>query len=213
MSQERPHPTNPGEPDDEFRQQQLPFERFSANPYTEAESEEWLANHPELEGVFADLRSLREQFQSASPPEPSAAVWSATQERIQASLNNLPAEGRRVRHSYWVVLGSTAAAVFLGFLMARALWWGGGPSQVVAEEPLPVVDPADITIVSMDARDITNLVVGEPPISGELVFARPDDIKVIHCTCCPISGQTARLEEKGEVPMLVAVGGNGGGTR
>jgi hypothetical protein len=166
-----------------------------------------------MERAFADLQSLREQFQAASPPEPGLTTWNAAQQRIHANLRTVSADGPRVRRPYWVVLGSTAAALFLALLLARALWWGGNQPQPIAEEPLPVAESEDINIVSMDARDITYLVVGEPPVSGDLQFARQEDIHVVHCTCCPISGQTAHLEKKGEVPMFVAVAAGGGGPR
>ncbi len=94
-----------------------------------------------------------------------------------------------------------------GILLARSWWTETPPAQPqplpqVAEEAFPVAEADEVTIISMDARDIAALVVGEPPVAGDLEFVRADDIRVIKCERCPKSGNVARLEQ-GEVPMVV----------
>ena len=154
------------------------------------------------DGREADLLRLRSLLQAALPPEPDEAAWHAVLMRIHLSLEG--EVGGRSRRPLWGILGLTAAAILAVFL-ARSLWTISVPAPTPrAEEAFPVAEADDVTIVSMDARDVAALVVGEPPVSGELVFVRPADIRVIRCERCPHSGRLARLEPGEEVPMFVS---------
>jgi len=154
----------------------------------------------------ADLLRLRRLSQAALPPEPEEAAWHAVLARVHASIEGQTGP-RRSPRPLWGIVGLTAAAGILAAILARSLWTTSGPLPTPApraEEPLPVVEAGDVTIVSMDARDVAALVVGELPVAGELVFARPEDIRVIRCERCPHSGRLARLEPGEEVPMFVS---------
>jgi hypothetical protein len=166
--------------------------------------EAWLMENPQTNDAVADVPRLRELCQSVWPTEPDEAAWNAALSRIHASLERAAVERSRSRRPLWAILGLTAAAV-LAVLLARSLGTHGvaRPKQVV-EEPFPVAEAEDVTIVSMDARDVAFLVVGEPPVSGDLEFARAEDIRIIKCERCPYSGGLARLEQGDEVPMLVS---------
>lgn len=158
------------------------------------------------DGREADLPQLRRLLQAALPPEPDEAAWNAVLARVHASLDEQPQQKRSPR-PLWGIVGLTAAAVILAAILARSLWMTSAPMPVTApraEEPLPVAEAEDVSIVSMDARDVAALVVGELPVSGELEFARPEDIRVIRCERCPHSGRLARLEPGDEVPMFVS---------
>lgn len=165
--------------------------------------EDWLREHPEANDALADLPRLRELYQSSSPPEPEEAEWNAVCSRIHASIGQI-----RRRRPWWAIAGGAAAAAILAVLLARSLWTTNvpveGPATVQRiEEPFPVVDSDDVTIISMDARDVAALVVGEPPVGDDLEFARPEDIHVIRCERCPHSGRLARFAQGDEVPMFV----------
>lgn len=154
----------------------------------------------------ADLLRLRRLSQSVPPPEPDETSWRAVLARVHASLES-PTGRRRSPRPVWGIVGLTAAAVILASLLTRSLWTTSVPVPVPTppvEEPFPVVEADDVTIVSMDAGDVAALVVGELPVSGELEFARPEDIRVIRCERCPHSGRFARLEPGEEVPMFVS---------
>ncbi|MGH7172728.1 MAG: hypothetical protein ACRELF_07330 [Gemmataceae bacterium] len=156
------------------------------------------------DGHQADLLALRRLSQSVLPPEPEEAAWHAVLARVHASVESQAATGRFSR-PLWGIVGFTAAAAILALLLTRSLWRTSVPAPAPrAEEAFPVVEADDVIIVSMDARDVAALVVGEPPISGELAFARPEDIRVIRCERCPHSGRLARLEPGEEVPMFVS---------
>jgi hypothetical protein len=149
-----------------------------------------------------DLERLRQLAQALPPREPEEAAWNTVLLRIHESVGK-----RRSRRPLWIILGGAAAAAILSVVLARSFW--PMPAPVTATtvprvvQPFPVADVGDVTIISMDARDVAALVVGELPVSGNLEFARPEDIHVIRCERCPQSGRWAKLEQDGEVPMFV----------
>jgi len=165
--------------------------------------EDWLGENPQANDDLADLPHLRELYQSAWPPEPEESAWNDVYSRIHASIGR----GRSPRR-WWIFAAGSVAAAVLAVLLAHSLWTTTVPEPATAmqsiEEPFPVVEPDDVVIICMDARDVAALVVGEPPVGDDLEFARPEDIRVIRCERCPFSGRFARLEQGDEVPMFVA---------
>jgi hypothetical protein len=165
--------------------------------------EDWLRENPEANDDLADLPQLRELYQSASPPDPEEAAWNAACSRIHASIGRA-----RAPRPWWIIASASVAAAILAVLLARSLWTTSvpvpaPPARQVVEEPFPVVDSEDVIIISMDARNVAALVVGEPPVGDDLEFARLKDIHVIRCERCPFSGRSARLARGDEVPMFV----------
>jgi hypothetical protein len=184
MSQERNNPDRPRGADD-----------FEA----------WVNEHPTAHDDLEDLSRLRELYQSAGPSEPGENAWNAALNGICARVPAVRAWRRASPHWLRYALGATAAAAVLAVVLLGRSWWTTGqlPPVVDPEEPYPVVEAGDVTIISMDPHDVAALVVGEPPVTGELVFARPDDVRVIKCVRCPHSGNVPQLK-RGEVPMFVA---------
>jgi hypothetical protein len=188
--------------------------------------EAWLREHPAAHDDLADLLRLRELYQSVSPPMPEEAAWNAVHARLHKALGQIP----RPRPWWAIAAGVAAAAILVALLIPS--WWttsvmvptgempvpsglrtsqlgetsvspvGKRGQRVV--EPFPVAEPGDVTIISMDARDVAALVVGEPPVGGDLEFARPEDVRLIRCERCPFSGRQARPEPGEEVLMFVA---------
>lgn len=149
-----------------------------------------------------DLARLRQFAQALPPREPEESAWNAVLLRIHESVGQ-----KRSRRPLWIILGGAAAAAILAVLLTRSFWPTTAPAIAPAPRvvtPFPVAEVGDVTIISMDARDVAALVVGELPVSGDLQFARPEDIHVIRCERCPYSGRWARLEQDGEVPMFVS---------
>lgn len=169
--------------------------------------ENWLADHPEIHGDLAEMQRLRELCQTTWPPEPDEATWNAALLRIHASVGRASARPGRWRRALGVIVALGAAAAVLAIVLLtrspRPTNEVAVPKQTV-EEPFPVAEDADVSIVSMDARDLDAIVVGEPPVAGDVEFARAEDIRVIRCDRCPKSGRMARLEQDGEVPMFVS---------
>jgi hypothetical protein len=166
--------------------------------------------HSCMNEELADLERLRELFLSCGPSLPDEAAWQAVRARIHEQVSDVRPARRRASRPVWSILGLTAAAVLGAVLLTRSWWTGGAiPKPGPEEEPYPVVAAEDVDIISIETHDVAGLVVGEPPVSGELVFVQLEDVHVLHCKRCPISGNGARLEQ-GEVPMVVAVVAEGG---
>ena len=204
MSRDRNDSERRGGADDSARERPFAFGDGRLPPGAEGDDfERWANEHPAANDDLADLPRLRELFQSASPPEPDESAWSAALNGIRDALPDVRISRRA--SSRWLppAIGLTAAAILAGVMLGRSWWTNGPPSPVLSEEPYPVVEARDVTIISMDPHDVAALVVGEPPVTGDLVFARPDDVHVIKCERCPVSGNKAKLK-RGEVPMFVA---------
>jgi hypothetical protein len=205
MSHERPHAEEPGGGEDATSSRPFGFrDDASLSRSSDAEFDNWLAGHPGAEDELTDLQGLRGLFHASLPDEPEERVWFSVQRRIHEMLQSPDVAPRRSPRPFWWLLGASAAAALLSVLFQRSLWQADSVPPQLAAEAYPVAEEDDVTIVSMEARDVAFLVVGQPPVSGDFVFARPEDIQVIKCECCPISGRTAQLDQEGEVPMFVS---------
>src|SRR5215471_8052005 len=78
------------------------------------------------------------------------------------------------------------------------------PAELRPGSTLPVTDADDVTILSMDAADTDALVVGEPPVSGELVLVGQGDVEVDHMAPCADDTQPYLHSPKNGWPMVVA---------
>jgi hypothetical protein len=205
MTRDRNNPERRGGADDSPRERPFAFGDGRLPPAAEGDDfDAWLAEHPAAHDDLADVSRLRELFLSVGPSEPEEGAWTAALNGIRAAIPNR--RGWRRAPSPWsrLVLGMAAAAAVLCLALIGRSWWLSGPlpQPVLMEEPYPVVAAQDVTIISMDPHDVAALVVGEPPVTGELVFAQPDDVRVIKCERCPHSGNLPHLK-RGEVPMFV----------
>ena len=70
-------------------------------------------------------------------------------------------------------------------------------------DPLPVVEPGDVAIISMDARDAAGLVVAAPPVQEPILLASQDDVSFMNLESYRDDGPAPLIGE-GEVPMIVA---------
>jgi hypothetical protein len=197
MSHDRNNPDRRGGADDSARESAPAFGDGALPPDFEADE------------IVAGLERLRALCRSVPPPEPEDAAWTAALTRIHEGVRTSPprlapagAASRAAPQRRWAVLGLVAAAALIAVLLARPMWRKAPSPQPPPEEPFPVAEAGDVDIIRIDARDVAGLVVGEPPVSGELIFVRQEDVHVVECKCCPKSGNVAKLRQ-GEVPMLV----------
>ncbi len=133
--------------------------------------EAWLVQHPDRAAEIEGARQVQRLWESTAAPLPTPLAWEAAFGRITDKLRS----GRKPSAPlpWWVRagLGAIAAAVLLG-LLTRPLW-------EVDRSPLPVASGQDVTILSMDAGDAGLLVVGQPPIQGNIDLADHGDVELV----------------------------------
>lgn len=169
------------------------------DPAIAARVEAWLADNAAAAEEMDGQRRVLRLWQANPPPEPGPAVWTAVLSRIEA---NLPVARRRPRKWPRVLsFGAVAAAAVLAAVFLTRLFQGGSPKD--ADAPLPVIAPGDVTIISMDARDASGLVVAAPPVQEPIVLAGQDDVSVVDVKSYRDDGPVPHIGE-GEVPMIVA---------
>jgi hypothetical protein len=166
------------------------------DPRSAQQVEAWLADRPGAAAEVEALRGLKGVWQTHAAPEPSPEAWETVLAGIETQLaqvrGNRPARGRW-RLWPWVLGGAAAALLLL--LLSRPFWRGPAPRDD-GEEPFPVADNGDVVILSMDANDVAALVVGHPPVQGEIVLASHDEIQVLE-------GQDWRPRDEGGAPMVI----------
>jgi hypothetical protein len=161
--------------------------------------EVWLPDHPE---AFLELQAhqrLQQLWHQNSPPKPPETAWAPVRECVHAAFPG-PKEkrpGLARRRLGWVglFLAGVAAALLVALNLPRPREEIPPPPQ--AEEPFPVATPDDIEIIRMDAKDASLLVVGTPPVTGELQLVKSGDVDI------------SLPEDQGQAPEMEVVGEDG----
>jgi hypothetical protein len=180
-----------------------------------SDAEAWLRDHPDAAGEVQSLRNFVSMWQDYTVSEPLPAAWERTLQNIECSLAQ-----PRPRPVPWggsllsrLGLGGLVAAGFAGLLAVRFLLPGTEPKAtepvLIAEEPYPVASSDEITIISMDPRESRSLVVGRPPIPGDLEWANFDDVTVENAKP-NAENQVPEMHKSGNKPMIVPTGSWGG---
>ena len=194
----RNDPTNP----DPSPEQLAAFLDGELDPAARSRVEAWLSVHPDAAAEIDGQHRLARLWRDNPPPEPGPGAWAATLARVEARLPVPVQRPRRLPRALWLCAGA-AAAVLAAVLVGRAFLPGTLP-KVEKVDPLPVVEPGDVTIISMDARDAGALVVAVPPIQQPLLVAGQDDVSVMDMEpYWKDDGQVPQIGE-GEVPMITA---------
>ena len=142
------------------------------DPALRKEVETWLRDHPEVAAEIEEHRQLARLWQATTPVEPEGANWATVLARLDSAFFRYRLA--RVRRRRLLRRGAAAG---LAAALLLLLWWP--PAAVEpAVEPLAVVSPDDVDIVSLRAADRVTLVVGVPPVTGPLVLASPGDIQL-----------------------------------
>jgi hypothetical protein len=204
----------PHAPDGPSQEELMAFADGELAPARRDEVAAWLEHHPDGRSEVEEFQRLTALWQRYLPPEPAPAAWESALVRIEtAHPIRPPVSPRRARRAIWVSTGLAAAAVLGSVMLGRSLWVnpGGpppeeGPNQplVLAEEPFPVAEASEITILSMelkDARDADSL-VGHPPVLANMEFAGRDDVQLLDAAWH--DGRKAQMRDEGNVPMIVA---------
>jgi len=138
--------------------------------------EKWLRDHPEATAEIEEQRQLARLWQATTPAEPEAANWATIFARVDSGFFRSRLPGMRTRRLIRLgAAGGLAAAMLLVALCPH----GPGPSEDPAGvEPLAVVSPDDVEIISLRAADRVTLVVGVPPVTEPLMLASPGDVEL-----------------------------------
>lgn len=128
--------------------------------------------------IGSDLRGL---FRAGAPAEPSEREWAAALDRVHRGVARprvAPVPVCRWRLGI-LVAASLAAAAAVALAVAMPSFRGNTdqPGEEIADVvELPVMDAADVEILSMDAADAGAIVVGNLPLRRPIVFMEPGDI-------------------------------------
>jgi len=153
----------------------------------------WLRNHPEVAVEIEEQRRLAGLWQATTPGEPEEANWGSILTRVDGACVRF--RSARGRNRPLMLIG--AAGLAAGLLLM--LW------TPKAGEPLAVVSPDDVEIVSLHAADRATLVVGVMPVTEPLVLASVGDVEVEGVE--PAADgmlPSIHMDERSTTPMIVA---------
>ncbi len=89
-------------------------------------------------------------------------------------------------------------------LLSRFFHGPAAPAVAVKSDPLLVIQPGDVEIISMDARDAGGLVVARPPVTLPILLARQDDVSFMNLESYQSDDGLVPQIGEGDVPMIVA---------
>jgi hypothetical protein len=181
-----------------------------------AHVEAWLAEHPDAQTTLAVQfrlsRQNRKLWKASAPLAPSEGNWARVFGRVQDVLDSpvRPAQPRPNRRRLRYVAAALAtAAALVAALYLTAPKPVPGPDNVAppraADDALALAGESDISIISIDDRDVGALVVGKSPLSGPVVLAAIGDVDLKGIQKAE-DGMlpTAKMNEAGLAPMIVA---------
>jgi hypothetical protein len=149
--------------------------------------EAWLAKHPEARLELENQRTLSrtngELWRSSAPAPPGERSWSRLFVRVHTALKNRPATPERTLRSSRFRYGAAILAAAAAVLFAIGLFRPGEPVPVVpspgdGETVLVMADATDVDVQSIQDADTELLVVGQPPLIGQVVLASAGDIQL-----------------------------------
>ncbi len=170
-----------------------------------ARVEAWLAEHPEARAELENQRTLSRTnaalWKSSAPRSPGERSWSKIFHRVRMTLAHRPPEP--ARHSLrfrpvLATLGVAAAVLFAIGLFRPGEPFPLPPSVGDDDTVLVMADAADIDIQSIQYTDAELLVIGQPPLTGQVVLAAPGDIQL----------EKVAKDTDGMVPAPMASGPN-----
>lgn len=177
--------------------------------------EAWLRQQPAAAADIEQMGQLLHVWHEAAAPEPSPGAWHAVLNRIEEGVARPaggapPAWPRERPGRSWLRVALLAASVLLAVAVVRLLTPPSGSvltqltglaprptDEGLAGEPYPVVDAAEVVIISMNPNDGEAVVIGQPLELAEIHLATHDDIQVI-----AKADPGVKIEEWG-TPMIV----------
>jgi hypothetical protein len=163
------------------------LDRCPAGAALKRRIEDWLADHPDAAAELQAQHHLAGLWKLSTALEPAESSWAGVWDRVNAAF--LPPKGKRSggvlpRRLGWVglFLAGVAAALLVALNLPRPRTGGltplRSPPPARDVEPFPVVTTDDVEIIRVDGQDTKHLVVGKPPVTGELKLVGPDDVAI-----------------------------------
>jgi hypothetical protein len=165
---------------------------------TRARVAAWLCSHPAAAAELQSLRQLESFWRETTPATPSQATWDALLDRIVSAADrrtpaeafeagepivaSAPARKRAATYGWrWHLrmAGTAAALLLITLSLYRPMNQQTSPPpgrSVTVAQVLRVAGDDDVEIMSMEAEDIGQLVVGEPPMRAPFVLVAFGDI-------------------------------------
>ncbi len=167
------------------------------------ELEAWLTRHPELSEELEDHKRLGRLWRSTAPESPAPSRWSQLHKNIISAFNAGSDRTAFVRrsHRWWllpIIVGACAASGLLAFVI---LYKSGivsfekpishnqirqvGKASIEFDptaderEVMEVLSDDEVEIITMDLRDSHAIIVGAPPLTGDLALLAPDEVEGI----------------------------------
>jgi hypothetical protein len=179
------------------------------------ELDTWLSRHPEMTAELLAHKRLARLWRRAAPESPTDARWSLLRYSIFARIADRATNLTKPRR-WWILpiaLGAVAASSVLAFVIFRdhLPFFNDAKQRSVQQSPqvgpiddhdstppkievLEVLSADEVEIITMDLRDSHALVVGEPPIRGDLVLLTEDEIE----------GVTIQPDDSDRTPEIAA---------
>jgi len=175
-----------------------------------ARVEAWLADHPEARVELENQRTLSrtnsELWHSSAPTSPGERSWSRLFVRVSTALKNRPVTPERAprtpRFRYGAAILTTAAAALFAIGLFREEPVPVVPSSDGDDMALVMVEATDVDIQSIQDADTELLVVGQPPLIGQVVLASAGDIQLEKVTKDTDGMMPAPMAGGPNVPML-----------
>jgi hypothetical protein len=158
------------------------LDRCPQGAFLKGRIEEWLAAHPDGATEVEALRRLARLWQAGAAPAPAEPAWEPVRASLrQAALEpaDLPSRGAG-RWLGWgtAVLVASAALVLLTLsLVPRPE--NTLPPEPEGLEPLPVATADEVEIIRVDGDATDGVVIGELPVPGPIVLARPGEVTIL----------------------------------
>jgi hypothetical protein len=171
--------TQPGRPNAE---QLAAYADGELTPGASRAVEEWLAVHPEDRAEVEAQRRLARLWHATQAPEPDAGAWATLRGRLDTGLAAARARPRprawSARFFLGLALPVVGAASILLALFLNLPRPPDGNQPAPPPRPFPVASAEDVEIISINAADLSALVVGEPPVTRPLVLAAAGDVTI-----------------------------------
>jgi hypothetical protein len=165
------------------------------------EVEAWLSEHPDVAAELHAHRRLERLWRRTAPDSPTPARWSLVRLNIFAGLADRSAAVKSPSR-WWIVplaLGTVAAGTLLALVLFRdylplthtdrstsasPIGEVGIPKDDKESKPekveaFKVLSDDEVEIITMDLRDIDALVIGLPPLLGNLVLLSEDEVEAV----------------------------------